>query len=938
MKKFLSIILIAIFIVNMNTLSFTTSASFFDESNDNNVSNSLMNYNEYSENNEYSFSDTVICDINSVVKQDKTDKNSESSVFISNNGFAKWKFSLLNDSSFVCLITYKPVGNDSGDIELELKIDDEIPFKEVSLISLKRTYINKNKSCKQNISGDDLQPETEQTYSYSSSYVSDASGYITEPLRFHLPKGEHTLSLTGSRGNALIKKISLTNYEAPKTYKEYYSEKKELINESEKVKEIVVEGEKFYSKNSVIVVPKTDRTSPSTTPQSSVNLKLNTIGGSNWKTPGDSVSWEIDIPKTGFYNLALRFRQNTKDGIFTSRKLLIDNEVPFSEAASLRFNYNANWQCENLGDKDGNAYFFYLSEGKHLLTLEAVTGDTSEIIKTVETSIGELNDVYRKIALITGVKPDKNRTYGFNQLIPDELKKMSDIKESLQKSVKYIKAQSGANGSFVSIINKVIFQLEKMTENSKNIPKYLEKFKSNLSSLGEWLLDASTQPLQIDKFYIIPGGAENSNKESSFIKRTWFALKCFVSSYTTDYSSIGLTTNQKDSDELAVWIQTGRDQGEIIRQLIDVDFSKSSNATVELKVVSSGLLQSVLAGLSPDVVLDCAEAIPIEYALRNAVVDMKIFKDFDSFSKTFTKASLIPVTFNGSVYAIPQTFDFYMFFYRKDIFSEYNITPPKTWKQLRSMILTLQRNGFQLGLPHDINFYATLAYQNKGNFYNDSGSKINLSSNKMIESFTDFTEFFTLYDCPVTYNFVNRFRSGEMPCAVINYSQYNQLTAFAPEIKGLWEMVPIPGVEDKDGNIDNTAVGIGTYIMIMRSSKYKELAWNFIKWFMSDDVQSTYAVKMESILGSCAKVMSANVNALSKMTWSSNEYKNLFEQMKFLSAIRQVPGGYYLPRTINFAFNRVYNNDENPDEVITNYISELNEEILRKRQEFGLEE
>ena len=205
----------------------------------------------------------------------------------------------------------------------------------------------------------------------------------------------------------------------------------------------------------------------------------------------------------------------------------------------------------------------------------------------------------------------------------------------------------------------------------------------------------------------------------------------------------------------------------------------------------------------------------------------------------------------------------------------------------------------------------------------------------------DFCELFTLYDSPVTFDFANRFRTGEMPLAIQNYTVYNQLIAFAPEIKGLWEMVPIPGTEDENGNINNVSVGTTTYMMLMETSQNKDTAWEFMKWYMSPQVQSDYGMRMESLLGNCAKVNSANNEALSLMAWSSSEYRNLTEQLKNVDAIPQVPGGYYLDRVLTFAFNRTYNGSEeqtmgeDPAEVLTQYVKEFNEELAQKRKEFN---
>ena len=205
-------------------------------------------------------------------------------------------------------------------------------------------------------------------------------------------------------------------------------------------------------------------------------------------------------------------------------------------------------------------------------------------------------------------------------------------------------------------------------------------------------------------------------------------------------------------------------------------------------------------------------------------------------------------------------------------------------------------------------------------------------------------KYFTLYTLPAAASFVNRFRTGEMPCGIEDYSVYNTLIVYAPEISGSWEMVPIPGTLKEDGTIDRSTVGTASGIIIAEQCKNKETAWKFLKWWLSEDVQSEYGKNLESVLGAAAKYNTANINALKKMTWSYQEFNALIKQAEWSRAIPEVPGGYYLARTFNFAFNRSYNSSteqsvaEEPTEVMKEYIDELNSELTRKRKEFGLED
>ncbi len=857
-------------------------------------------------------------------------------VIIPDDGYVSWKFSTSDNVKYAINVTYIAAEASSGNIELEFKIDGEAPFSNVNIISFERIYEQQKGDFATNISGNHLKPTVSEVFKWQEKFITDASGYTTEPFVFGFGAGEHEITLKGSRGSVAINAIELTSLNEIKTYDQYIKDLGSKVDKRAENSDVIIEAEQLSTKSSVTIIPTTDRSSAGTSPQSPAALLLNTMGGDKWKSVGNAATWEFTVNESGMYEISTRFLQDLKDGIFTCRKLYIDGELPFAEAADLRFDYSSSWQCEKFGNENGS-FAFWLDKGPHTITLEVTTGEVADIIDTVSSSMIQLNRIDRRIKMITGNKVDTNRDYNFAELIPNEIKQMRDIADDLQRAVDNINQQAGTNGSFVAVIQKLIFQLEKMSDNPRTIAKHLSRFQSNLGSLGEWLLSATEQPLEIDKIYINLMGKETPKASVGFFKELWFSIECFFFTYVTDYSAIGADETGNTDKELVVWVQTGRDQGQIVRELIDASFSKEQNASVKLQIVASGLLQSVLAGIAPDVVCDCIETLPLEYALRNAVMDLTQFSDYKETFDRFDSAAYKPASFNGATYGMPQTFSYLMMFYRTDIFEEYGYTIPQTWSQLCEMIPSMQRNGMEIGIPHSLDLYTTLLYQRGGKLYKNNGAKTNLTDYTSITAFNDMTELFTLYDCPVSYNFANRFRSGEMPLAIAAYTEYNQLTAFAPEIKGLWKMVPIPGTPDEDGEINNVSVGNSTFLVIMNDSKNKDLAWEFLKWYTSTDVQSSYAIQMESIQGTCAKVASANTEALAQMTWSSTEYKELFSQMKKIDNVPQYPGSYYLSRIMSFAFNRVYNNDENPKEVISDYIKELNEELARKREEFGLE-
>lgn len=72
------------------------------------------------------------------------------------------------------------------------------------------------------------------------------------------------------------------------------------------------------------------------------------------------------------------------------------------------------------------------------------------------------------------------------------------------------------------------------------------------------------------------------------------------------------------------------------------------------------------------------------------------------------------------------------------------------------------------------------------------------------------------------------------------------------------------------------------------------------------------------------------------MSWSSDDIKVLSEQWDQTVGIREVPGGYYTGRHITNAIRKVINDKDDTRETIIDYSIKINEEIEKKRNEFGL--
>ena len=755
-------------------------------------------------------------------------------------------------------------------------------------------------------------------------------------MSFYLEKGSHTVTIEGVKEPMYIAKIAVRSYTEAPGYADVLKGYREAGVSEADTGLIKFQAENMYRKSDYTLYQSFDKSSAITEPQDPSKIRLNHISGDKFKLAGQWISWEIEVPETGLYNIGFRYKQNILSGIYSSRKLLIDGEIPFKEAGDLKFNYSSDWKVENAGDENG-AYLFFLEKGKHILSMEVTLGDLAAAIDTVDDVLYQLNKIYREILVITGSEADIYRDYNFDRIIPETIANMKVQSDRLDYCSQYLEAVVGAKGEQASALDKLKIQLKLMHDDPQKIASNFKQYKDNIASLAEWMVTVSDQPLSLDYIVISGPGTKLPKGEAGFLKSMGFEIQSFLMSFFTDYSTLGQTEAAKgEGKTIEVWITSGRDQANIIRQMINNSFTPNTGINVELKLVSAGtLLPAVLSDQGPDVALGNPMTDPIQYALRHAAIDLTQFDDYKEVAERFEDSALVSYTFADSVYALPETQTFPMMFYRKDIFEELGLNPPNTWDEFFEVVAVLQRNNMEIGFPQGMSGMQIFLYQNGGTLYNDDLTECTFLDDTTLDAFQSMLDHFTTYRFPRDYSFSNRFRTGQMPLAIQDYMEYNQLSAFAPEIKGLWGMLPIPGTELPDGTLTRACACGGTCAMMLRGANDPESAWKFMEWWTRSYSQVEFAKEMKSILGKAAMYATANIEAIGSLPWTKEEYTSIYGQLEHVAGTPEVPGNYYVIRNIGFASVSGYTSG-NAEELL-DWVIETNDEIRRKRTEFGLE-
>lgn len=821
--------------------------------------------------------------------------------------------------------------SNDGDGKFALKINGEQPFREASNFNLARKWNSGEMKTDERGNSYGI-PLVEKKESQKTSLF-DVNGLHTAPFEFYFKEGINTITVTSEKGNINLEEVRFYTPEKILSYDEVSSSyPKGVVKGTDK---LVIEAELPETRSHASISEGCDRNSAITVPKFEGVQVWNTLGGEGWSSVGQSVSWKINVKESGCYTLALRYKNNFKSGVSTYRKLLIDGEVPFDEMNSVQFGYAAGWQSKELSDESGNPYLYYLDAGEHEITLQTTLGEQAKALNLAQKIQSKLSGVYREIVMVTGANPDQYRDYRIKEKLPEAIKTVEEQIELLKMLADWINIKNNGKGEGNVTVDKLIWQLEEFVELPDSIPQNLSSFLGNITGLSDWIQSSTSQPLVIDCIELLPDTAEPRKAEASFFKKFFYGTKLFIKSFADDYGKIGNIYDPTDS--IDVWITLGRDQYQIMKEQIDNYFVSEKNIGVNLKLVAGGILEATVAGIEPDVYLFADTGMPVNYAARGAVADLSEFDDYNEVAKRFARQSIVPFEYDGGVYGIPISQSFLVMFARDDILSEIGLEVPKTWDDVYNCLTILQQNNMDFAFPVPASGYELFLFQKQKSFYRDKGKKVAIDSAEGMWAFEQWTKLYSEYSALMSYNFVNRFRTGDMPIGIVDFSTFNTLEVSAPEISGLWSMYLIPASLQEDGSFENISSSSSTAAIMLKTTTQPEKSWEFIKWFTSEEEQYRYATAIENRQGTSGRFATANIAAFNRLGWSAPTLETLNKQRDTAYAVEQVPGGYFLTRHINNIFRKIVNEKTDVRETVLEYSNDINKELTKKRKEFGLE-
>lgn len=865
-------------------------------------------------------------------------------------GSVSWTVNIPETGVYNIKMIYEALESNTNDVEFSLLIDGESPYATASRITLSKRWINESE-IKQDSRQNDIRPGQISTPCWQETPLEDIDGLFNEPLEFYMEAGEHTITFESEKAEFAVKSFIFYQYEAPAAYT---APSDSDLTQAQGQK-ITLEGETAAYKSSRTLYPTADKSSyltSSANGSSPTKTRYNTIGSGSWTQSTQTVTWEFNVDKAGYYKIGIRGRQDQMRGMYSNRRLYVNGEVPCLEANQIKFYYDTDWSITTPKSENGDDLYFYLQAGTNTISLEAVTGEIGEIMGDLDELVYNINSYYRQIRQITGPDPDEYNNYMIDTAIPSIVPDFKEYAKTLRDKKAEIEKLSGSGGTEAETLEKMAIVLDKCIKKPDLIPEMMSQIKDNITSVSSFVNQYREQPLEVDMIEVATSDQDFTSCDKSFFGSLGFGFKGFIGSFFEDYNAL----SDEDESAMECWVMLGRDNAEALQQLISSEYNPTAKTKINLKLVQGGIVEATFAGKGPDLALFMGGDFPIQLAARGVLTDLTTFSDFDEVKSRFADDATVLYQYNGGTYGLPCDQTFPMLFYRSDILSEYGIDPAtdlNTWDGLLNCLPTLQRNYLEVGLILPVmtstggttqvsaitepgNTFAMLLLQQGLNYYNEEQTKTTFDTQEAVNAFDTWTKFYTTYSFQQTYDAFTRFRTGDMPVVIQNYTFYNQLSVAAPEIKGCWGFQPVPGTVQEDGTINHAANSNGSGAIIFTKAADQEGAWDFIKWFTSTDAQVKYGNNIESILGTMGRYATANEEALQQLSWTTSEVNLLLDQLNSQVEIPIIPASYGVTRNVMNAFRAVVNDYDNARDTLFWYNKDINDEITRKLEDLGL--
>ncbi|MFD7657802.1 ABC transporter substrate-binding protein [Actinosynnema sp. NPDC059797] len=281
-----------------------------------------------------------------------------------------------------------------------------------------------------------------------------------------------------------------------------------------------------------------------------------------------------------------------------------------------------------------------------------------------------------------------------------------------------------------------------------------------------------------------------------------------------------------------------------------VDKFELAHPNIDIDVVNAGqgashyqrLQHAITAKLgAPDLAQVEYSVLP-QFAIAGQIVDLTPYGVAD-LKDRFTASAWSQVMVEDKVYGIPQDTGPMVMFYRKDVFDQVGIAPPKTWDEYRRAGRRIKQalpDTYISALdPGDAGAVESLIWQAGGKPFRNRPNKsasVNLTDDEGVDAFTEvwgaMLEEGTVH--PVaewTDEWWQSMADGKYATWMVGAWAPANFEKFIPQSAGKWAVAPMP---QRDPAHPTAAEHGGSSVAVIERSEKKAAAVAFAQWLNSD--------------------------------------------------------------------------------------------------------
>lgn len=864
-----------------------------------------------------------------------------SAVQIGERGSIELELNVVADGIYYMCFDYLADSDTILPVEAQFMIDGDFPFYEMRQQVLESQWSTPQQKSYDSY-GNEVVGIPDKVYEWQNKYIMDSTYRYSGPLGIELTKGRHTVTVTLKEGTLLLGNFKLT----AKPQVEAYTGSERA--EGDGFIEIQAEDFTYRNASSIHATCEYD---PNLYPYQAGNRIMNTVDSTSFSEGGQQISYQFTVEKEGNYYLAFHYSQSDKSDFPVFMNIRIDGELPNTEFENCAFAYKKDYNLYTLLDSEGNKISVPLGAGQHTISMQISMEPLRNALETIEQIMGKVNDLSLEVTKVAGTNKDKYRDFSLESYIPgigDTLTQWADELAAVMEEARTYNPDKKKIAAFSSI-SIAENQLRSLAKKPDELIYRIDELATSTSSVNQHLANLidslNGNDFSLDSIYLYQ---EDAAKQLPRHKNVFVKAGLGIVRFCTSFGKQAYSSSNTNPEHLQVSVNRSRQHLEIMQQMITEEFTPQTGIEVDLSLMpdQTKLVLANASGDSPDVATGVNYSIPFELGIRGALKDLTQFDDFAEVAGRYTEGLLMPYVIDDSVYAIPETMNFQVLFYRKDILDKLGLEVPDTLEDVEAMLPDLQMRGLNFYYPTARTvgmktFLDTtpIIFQSGGRLYDTYVEDVTITSEEVVEGFTTLTNLFTIYNLPKDVpNFYQHFRNGDYPIGISDFGTYNLISNAAPEIDGSWGVALIPGVKDENGEVMRySSAGAESTFLFNSTHEREEQAWEFVKWWSSAQVQAEFGQRLQITYGDEYYWNTANCEAFAQLPWDSDDKEVISEQLTWTMEAPRALASYMVERELSDAYNLVVlgAKSANVREALDDAQKNIKRETLRKLEEFG---